>query len=316
MKKKNGFISISIIYSFFIVFLLLMLAMLNSYTNKRYLKKELESGLPTESPCRIGDSFSDCLIRTELIKKNIKEEQLLEKVVNYDELQDGFGNDEESGMYVAPDDYVRIYGKPSYYYRGNVNDNFVVFDDYIWRVVRINGDNTIRLIYQGEYNTTAGENDSKVKIISSGNKTTDSIYIDNYGVAGNTITMTKYNYSSYTDTECNIRLNLYSFYAELGNLTENESCEWYDIACNLGSTIDDVNDWIKDKAGEAYVTNCGDPSNTYGAHLLNNIGFMNNNTALLYRYDSKYDNQDDSEVKKFLDIWYANINDNNNYNKS
>lgn len=37
----------------------------------------------------------------------------------------------------------------SYYYRGNVVNNYVYFGNFYWRIVRINGDRTIRLIYDG-----------------------------------------------------------------------------------------------------------------------------------------------------------------------
>ena len=41
----------------------------------------------------------------------------------------------------APDDYGT-----SYYFRGNVLDNYVTFADKTWRIVRINGDGTVRLV--------------------------------------------------------------------------------------------------------------------------------------------------------------------------
>ena len=44
---------------------------------------------------------------------------------------------------------------PTYYYRGSVDNNYFYFANLWWRVVRINGDGTIRLIYDG---TTAHEN--------------------------------------------------------------------------------------------------------------------------------------------------------------
>ena len=41
----------------------------------------------------------------------------------------------------APDDYGI-----SYYFRGNVKDNYVTFADRTWRIVRINGDGSVRLV--------------------------------------------------------------------------------------------------------------------------------------------------------------------------
>ena len=45
----------------------------------------------------------------------------------------------------APDDYGT-----SYYFRGNVENNWVKFADSYWRIIRINGDGSIRMIYAGD----------------------------------------------------------------------------------------------------------------------------------------------------------------------
>ena len=50
----------------------------------------------------------------------------------------------DEGMYAMKDDYGT-----SYYYRGAVPDNWVSFAGYLWRVIRVNGDNTVRMIYSG-----------------------------------------------------------------------------------------------------------------------------------------------------------------------
>ena len=44
----------------------------------------------------------------------------------------------------APDAYG-----DSYYYRGNVTNNYVKFAGFYWRIIRINGDGTVRVIYDG-----------------------------------------------------------------------------------------------------------------------------------------------------------------------
>ncbi len=48
---------------------------------------------------------------------------------------------ENKGLYVTTDDLGE-----SLYYKGNVDNNYVSFANILWRVVRINGDQTIRLI--------------------------------------------------------------------------------------------------------------------------------------------------------------------------
>ena len=50
----------------------------------------------------------------------------------------------DDGMYAMKDDVGT-----SYYYRGAVPDNWVSFAGFLWRVIRVNGDNTVRMIYSG-----------------------------------------------------------------------------------------------------------------------------------------------------------------------
>ena len=51
----------------------------------------------------------------------------------------------DEGIYKAEDDWG-----DSYYFRGAVENNYVKFAGYYWRIIRINGDGSIRLIYNGK----------------------------------------------------------------------------------------------------------------------------------------------------------------------
>ena len=46
-------------------------------------------------------------------------------------------------------------GEPTYYFRGNVENNYVSFAGFTWRIVRINEDGTIRIIMQDGINSNA-----------------------------------------------------------------------------------------------------------------------------------------------------------------
>ena len=46
-------------------------------------------------------------------------------------------------------------GNPTYYFRGNVTNNYVSFAGQTWRIVRINEDGTIRIVMQGGINSNA-----------------------------------------------------------------------------------------------------------------------------------------------------------------
>ena len=62
----------------------------------------------------------------------------------------------------AKDDYG-----DSYYYRGNVTNNYVKFANKYWRIVRINGDDTVRVIYDGTSAHANGESSSDRQIGTS-----------------------------------------------------------------------------------------------------------------------------------------------------
>ena len=54
---------------------------------------------------------------------------------------------EDRGLYVQKDDSEKSnFGFPTYYYRGEVINNYVNFAGQIWRIVRINEDGSIRII--------------------------------------------------------------------------------------------------------------------------------------------------------------------------
>ena len=64
----------------------------------------------------------------------------------------------------------------SYYYRGNVTNNYVKFADKYWRIVRINGDGTVRVIYDGTSAHANGEASADRQI---GTSAFNSSYNDN-----------------------------------------------------------------------------------------------------------------------------------------
>lgn len=100
---------------------------------------------------------------------------------------------ENSLLCSAPDNYGT-----SYYYRGNVTNNYVYFANFYWRIVRINGDGSIRMIYDGTKAHANGEasGDRIVGTSAFNEKNDDNAYVGYmYGTPGS---------STYEETHANI----------------------------------------------------------------------------------------------------------------
>ena len=93
--------------------------------------------------------------------------------------------DSEQGLYKVEDD-----DGDSYIFRGDVKNNNVSFGGYYWKILRINGDGSIRLIFNGNSlsangNKTAGNN---VAISSTSNSGINATYAFNTMYTGPTFT--------------------------------------------------------------------------------------------------------------------------------
>ncbi len=81
-------------------------------------------------------------------------------------------NSKEAGVFAAEDDTGT-----SYYYRGSVTNNYVSFAGKTWRIIRINGDGSVRIILDGTTGTNSQINAS----------TGDNAYVGYmYGTTGQT----------------------------------------------------------------------------------------------------------------------------------
>ncbi len=81
----------------------------------------------------------------------------------------------KSGLYKAEDD-----DGASFYYRGVVNNNWVEFGGFYWRVLRINGDGSIRLFYSGTANSTHTGIDATIKNDKNGSTSRFSVFKEYY----------------------------------------------------------------------------------------------------------------------------------------
>ena len=143
--NNKGFIATSLIYSFFLVFLALLAVILNSYVfNNRLMdafnksiqnKINKEIDMNSDDPSYILEDLEVLHITPNLNTPNFNNIATSDK-----------------GVFVSTDNK----GK-SYYYRGDVDDNYIIFGEHpdyehvplYWRIIRMNGDGSLRLIYEG-----------------------------------------------------------------------------------------------------------------------------------------------------------------------
>ncbi len=79
----------------------------------------------------------------------------------------------DKGLYQGTDDYGI-----TYYYRGNVKNNIVQFAGFYWQIVRVNGDGSIRLIYDGTVKNASGVQQSiNSKTYQFNSKYNDPAYV-------------------------------------------------------------------------------------------------------------------------------------------
>ena len=137
--------------------------------------------------CYTGNEGSNVVISGEQLLKNMKAKS------------NGIKNEVSSiattdeGVWETLDDYGT-----TYYFRGAVTNNYVYFAGFYWRIIRINGDGSIRLIYDGSIAHANGESseDRQIGISAYNEKYDDNAYIGYmYGAPGS---------STYEETHANI----------------------------------------------------------------------------------------------------------------
>ena len=130
------------------------------------------------------------------------------------------------GIYKTEDDIGT-----SYYFRGDIENNYVLFANKYWRIIRINGDGTVRMIYDGTSAHDNGESstDRRTGTSAFNSSTNDNAYIGYmYGTVGA---------SDYATTHANtnnstIKTALDTWYTNNIKNTTNEQYVVDAIYCN------------------------------------------------------------------------------------
>lgn len=211
-------------------------------------------------------------------------------------------NISDRGLYVAEDDYGN-----SYYYRGKVDNNYVSFAGFIWRIVRINGDGSIRLIYSGTTTSATGS------ATSIGTSAFNSDPYDMTSVGYKYGLDKVLQHTTNTLTYNNISATTKYYFGD--SYTTNDSTKKLSVSGNMvQGTLDDI--W---KSGSNdYKYTCFSTSSTGTCTTLVEIQSYNSSTSVKAKYhsylsrsyESTYTDENDSTIKVKIDSWYkTNIED-------
>ena len=195
----------------------------------------------------------------------------------------------------------------SYYYRGNVTNNYVKFADKYWRIVRINGDGSIRMIYDG---TSAHENGEASDDRIIGKSAFNEKYDDNayvgymYGYNDSIIESTEYISSIYfTNTNNYYIAKEYTFDESSKRFTLKDPIKI--LGCDITS----------DYVGYYFTSDPTSPALSVNSlRKIMNITVKDNNIIIYFgsvingasSKEITQTNMNDSAIKKYLDTWYEN----------
>ena len=203
----------------------------------------------------------------------------------------------EQGLYAVEDDYGT-----SYIYRGDVKNNNVYFGGFYWKIIRMNGDGSIRLIYSG---TTP---DATVNATSINNTTYS--YNSHYQDPTYVGFMYGKDFSLHTSSE--------TTYNDIVALTEyyfgsdyefDETTETFKLTGNITSgTFTEMQDQFAD-----YPYTCKLTNGTGNCPVMIKVNSYINETQVKAQYisyssnnlESTLTNDNSSNIKAILDSWYA-----------
>ena len=235
--------------------------------------------------------------------------------------------DTESLVCTAPDDYGT-----SYYYRGNVENNWVKFAGFYWRILRINGDGSIRMIYAGDADVIDalpnkeevlknGYNDASTGYTQIGTSaynyywkkdniqesTNSNVAFDNAGIGymygnrdGIVEGSTQYNTSSHSNTTTRYYADSYNYNPDRDRFTLNNPIGYTGAEVTSDLVGKYTMNSTSSTASYQYVYKV--TSVTTGSSLAT-IGY----SVVTYGTTSKenaQENINDSTIKEILDNWY------------
>ena len=157
------------------------IAVVNSSTSNMQVTLSVISGYKNGGELIIPDGYTLITEEYEVVppaaKQTLTQLRLTESTgtPNFSKTSCSSGCGEATvGIYKTEDDLGT-----SYYFRGDVENNYVLFANKYWRIIRINGDGSIRMIYAGTNVHPNGYDDSNTRDMDIGDSVFNSSWEDN-----------------------------------------------------------------------------------------------------------------------------------------
>lgn len=161
MKNKNGFISMTLVYTFLILFLFLMSGILTSYNQRNKYYDIIEEKIKSEMDLT---SFRNDTLYNTILKDNIAYPDDNDASPSVDS-KNGIDFSKSSsltngiGLFYTEDTSYTKDNKTVYYFRGSDVNNYIVIDGKKARILRTTEDGNVKILSNGEtmtYNTVTG----------------------------------------------------------------------------------------------------------------------------------------------------------------
>ena len=216
----------------------------------------------------------------------------------------------DEGLLMAEDDEGE-----SYYYRGAVKNNYVSFAGFIWRIIRRNGDGSIRMIYSGKSTTDTGDdtmighthfNENDFDSSSVGYKYNEDFELhennDTTGYRGFTNTQ-KYNYG--TGYTFDASTKKFTLTGTIKQLTWNDNHDEI-VKNNLYSCLNNSCNVIYKVTGYQNDTTMTVKPISYSSKSLATAQTNNTNSAIKTTIDNWYKNNLTAYTSKLADETFCN----------
>lgn len=229
--NNKGFISMTIVYTFLALFLFLVLAVLSAYSEKigylttigERIRNEIKldgTKLNTEvtkiwyNECSDSPNTLKCKL---ILSSDVKSSDGLDFTKTSDETN-------TNGLYYIDGNKTEE-GKRVYFYRGNFSNNNIIYNELCFKIIRIDENGNIRLIYNGEVSSDTCPSKLTLSLTSTYNdKSNDNKYIG-------------YMYSSENDSQLYYGLTHRN---DVNSTIKNSLDEWYENNLSTATKVVDA----------------------------------------------------------------------------